>query len=289
MAWQIDLTAESHAAIFAEMVEAAADADAVTFYQPNDDAPWQVTVLTHTLPDAAKINAALLVASEIAGTAPPLAEITALPTQDWLAENRKAFPPLDIGKFWIYGSHITASVPAGKIGLKINAGQAFGSGSHATTHGCMVMLEKHGNNNAAKIIDIGCGSGILAMAAARLYPDAVVIAVDNDIKAVDMVVENCTHNDLTARITAGLSDGYDSDLVRDSAPYDIILANILPNPLIEMAHDAALVLAPRGRLILSGLLDSQQDKVIAGHEIHGLSLIDSFSHNGWATLVMAHK
>ena len=285
--WQITFMVPDAADEIAEMMQAAVDAEGISIHRDDDNDPWFVMLITATEPEEAHVNNSLATACEVMGQATTTAGITLLPSRDWLAENRKSFPPLDIGRFWIYGAYVTDPVPEGKIGLKIDAGQAFGSGTHATTYGCIMMLEKYCPERAGlKMADIGCGSGILAMAAAKIKPDADIIAVDNDPLAVETTRENAADNGVGSIIRFDLSDGYKADLVQNNAPYDVILANILPSPLIEMAPDAIPCLAEGGIIILSGLLDDQQDKVITAHEKLGLTLKDNLVHNGWATLVM---
>ncbi len=285
--WQLQFTMDEQPDVFVEMLMAAMDAETATTHQDDLDEPWQVAIFTENQPDQSQVDRALQEAENIAGIPAPQVVITAVEDKDWLLENRKSFPPLDIASFWIYGDHITDPIPDGKIGLKINAGQAFGSGTHATTHGCVTMLEKHCPDQVdLTIADIGCGSGILAMAAAKLHPTSQIIAVDNDILAVDTTQENIENNNVAAMIKTGLSDGYAADLVQENAPFDVILANILPTPLMAMAKDAATALAEDGILILSGLMEQHQDDVVKAHEEEGLALMDQLNVNGWMTLVM---
>ena len=291
--WQITFEVSGEVSggveVIAEMMEAGVDARGVSVHRGGDEEAWCVMLMTEGVPDEEHIRVCLGRACEIVGQAMPEVRVAKLPARDWLAENRKSFPPLDIGRFWIYGSHVEDSIPDGKIGLKIDAGQAFGSGSHATTRGCIVMLEKHCPEEAElKITDIGCGSGILAMVAAKLRPDAEVIAADNDARAVLIATQNATDNDV-GRIKVGLSDGYQGALVKEGMPYDVIMANILPSPLIDMAGDAAKALAEDGMIILSGLLDDQQDKVITAYRGFGLYVADKYSHDGWASLVLRKR
>lgn len=284
--WQISFTVPDQADVFAEMVDAAVNAETQSTHRDHDDDPWQVMLIITHEPDEAAVERALDAAARITAIEVSGLAITALPPTDWLAENRKSFPPLDIGGFWIYGNYVTTPVPAGKIGLKIDAGEAFGSGTHATTHGCVAMLEQYcPSKEGLKIADIGCGSGILAMAAAKLHPDALIIAVDNDPIAVEVAARNCQNNDV-GFIDTGLSEGYKAEQVQTHAPYDLILANILPSPLIDMSADAVAALAPHGVIILSGLMTIHRDRVVAAHEALGLRLIDQMVVKDWVTLVM---
>lgn len=294
-AWQIRVEVSGGSAeaghVFADLLEAALDAEAVSLHREDGDGDdWLISILTAERPADEQINTALDEAARLVGGVASNLHIQPLAEQDWLAENRKSFPPLEIGPFWVYGTHIADPVPEGKIGLCLDAGQAFGSGSHATTAGCMQLIENHlPRTGRIRIADIGCGSGILAMGAAKWNPDAFIIAADNDQRAVDTTVENAARNGVDASITCGLSDGYSATLVIDHAPYDMILANILPGPLIDMAADAAGVLAETGILIVSGLLEDQQQRVIAAHEQVGLECIDSVLTSGWAALALRHR
>ena len=285
--WQITFSIPDQADMITEMIDAAFACEGFSIHRDADDDPLSVMMITDHEPDESRLSAVLAEACEIAGQPSTTADISRLPARDWLAENRKSFPPLDIGRFWIYGAYVDQSPPEGKIGLKIEAGQAFGSGTHATTYGCIMMLEKYCPDKPGQsIADIGCGSGILAMAAAKIRPDAVIIAVDNDPISVDTAHDNAVENSVSQLIQCGISDGYKADLVQENAPYDVILANILPSPLIDMAQDAVRCLADEGVLIMSGLLDDQQQQVIEAYEALGLKLMDHMVHNGWATLVM---
>ena len=293
-AWQLTFTVQGgqdgSGHIFADLLEAALDAEAASLHHEEDDASWHVSLLTADKPDATRISAAMAEAARLTDASADDLAITALPETDWLAENRKSFPPRAIGSFWIYGTHISDPVPEDAIGLCLDAGQAFGSGSHATTSGCIRMLEVHlPRAGAIRIADIGCGSGILAMAAAKWNPDAAVVAVDNDPKAIETTLENTERNAVAAAITCGVSDGYQAPVVQADAPYGMILANILPGPLIDMAADAVAALAPDGVLILSGLLEDQQDRVIEAHAAHGLDCTDRIIVAGWTALVFRHK
>jgi len=288
--WQISFNVLDQVDAVAEMVEAATATEAVSFYRACDEDPWLVHIICTEEPNREKVEIALDTASAITGQDISDLRIANLPATDWLSENRKSFPPLDIGRFWIYGSHIAEPVPDGKTGLCVDAGQAFGSGTHGTTEGCITMLEKHmPDHQSVRLADIGCGSGILAMAAAKLRPDAEIIAVDNDPVAVNVAAQNTKDNSVDGIIRTGVSDGYQSDLVQQYAPYDMILANILPGPLVAMAGDAASALSHNGVLILSGLLENQATHVVEAHVEHGLALKDRIILKGWATLVMEHE
>jgi ribosomal protein L11 methyltransferase len=208
--------------------------------------------------------------------------------RDWLAESYRALPPFVVGKFYIYGSHYTGPKPGDKIPLLIEAATAFGSGEHGTTSRCMLAIE-HVKENGFKprnILDMGCGSGILAAAAAKLWPDVPVFAADNDPECVIVTNRHLAANGIT-NVYAYQSEGYDGvSPVWKDAPYDFIIANILARPLIEMAEEQSRALAKGGYLVLSGTLKEQAADVLAAYTPHGLSLTGEFPGEEWMTLLL---
>lgn len=285
--WQVTLKLTGEQDIAGEILQAASDADTVSFLRDQDDEPWDVICICQAIPDQMRLDLAAQVLKTDFAMQLTQPVISAVPDIDWLQKNWLDMKPLDIGRFWIYGTHITDDVPTGKTGIQLDAGMAFGTGNHATTHGCILLAEKHikphGN---VMIADIGAGSGILAMAAAKINPSSRIIAVDNDPVAVAVMQENVTHNNTEDQITCGISDGYQSALVADHMPYDVIMANILPLPLIAMADDAAKALGEGGKIILSGLNLKHADEVIAAHEAAGLSHVESLPIGDWMAVLM---
>ena len=215
-------------------------------------------------------------------------------SRDWLAENRADFPALAIGRFWIYGSHINEARPAASLPLLVDAALAFGSGTHPTTAGCLMALElvamkqKPGYGTpTSRILDMGCGSAILAMAARRLYPSAYVMASDIDGPSVRTAAENRRLNHFApAGFEALEATGFRHPIIKKRAPYQLIFANILAPPLKAMAGDLSRSLAPSGHAILSGLLSHQANAVIARYRTHGLMLVQKLEIDGWATLIL---
>ena len=292
--WEIRLTVADHAEVFAEIVAAACGSDAMSFHRDSEGQDWQVSVIAGAEPAGARLSRAVDEAARLTGTAPSSRTVRAVPDRDWLEENRRSFPPLDIACFHIRGNHVETPPPRDRIVLRLDAGRAFGSGTHATTHGCLVMLERHlagieaPGGRPLRVADIGCGSGILAMAAAKLRPDAEVVAVDNDPVAIGVAEGNAAANGVASGIAFGVSDGYGAGLVRGGSPFDLILANILPAPLVEMAPDAASRLAAHGALVVSGLNEGHADGVVEAHGAAGLALCDRFSLDDWVALVFRH-
>jgi ribosomal protein L11 methyltransferase len=184
------------------------------------------------------------------------------------------------------------SVPPGTIPFEIDASLAFGTGQHATTSGCLAALDKlqRGGKAFANVADIGTGTGLLAFAAVALWPEARVIATDIDPVAIDVARDNAAINRVTlghagGELLLGVADGMDSPLLAARAPFDLIVANILAGPLIELAPDFAKALAPGGTVVLAGLLDGQADGVIGAYEELGLKLAERGSGQ-WPVLVL---
>lgn len=208
-----------------------------------------------------------------------------LPERDWLAENRRAFPPLRIGRFFLHGSHWTGRVPAGAVALEIDAAEAFGTGEHPSTSGCLLALDGLARRyRFRRPLDIGTGSGILAIAAARRLHRRV-LASDIDCGAVRVAARHVKRNGLGGRVRLVRAPGYRSRALRQS-DYDLVFANILARPLARMARDLKRALAPGGVAILSGLLRSQEPLVLAAHRLQHLSLERRLVLDGWSTLVL---
>jgi ribosomal protein L11 methyltransferase len=210
-----------------------------------------------------------------------------LAARDWVSENLKAFPPIAVAGFWIHGGH-TRAPDATLTPIVIDTGPAFGSGEHATTEGCLVAIDDlAGKRTVGRALDMGCGSGILAIAMVKRWPDAIVLGVDNDPPSVRFAREAAVANGVAGTVRIVEGDGYLAPEVAELGPFDMIAANILSRPLIAMAPDLARHLAPGGNAILSGLLVDQAARVIAAHEDLGLDLTGRRDLRGWATLVMA--
>ena len=211
---------------------------------------------------------------------------------DWLAENRKAFPALHLGPFWIYGSHITQVQPAGSLPLLVEAAQAFGSGTHPTTQACLLALaeQRKKKRPLRRILDMGCGSAILAMAAQRLFPAANIFAVDNDPVSVRTARENRRKNQISPmKMWAIFSEGFADRTVSRNGPYDLIMANILAGPLRRMAADLTRNLRPGGRLILSGLLHHQAQQLVGDYLARKLTLEMRLDLDNWCCLVFRKR
>jgi len=209
----------------------------------------------------------------------------ALADADWLAMALSGLPPVRAGRFFVYGAHDRGRIPPDVVALRIEAGAAFGTGHHGTTAGCLEaydrILTEHGP--APRVLDVGCGTGVLAVAAARTG-SAVALGVDIDPVSVRIANENAALNQADARFVH--ADGLDDPQVTDAAPYDLVFANILAQPLIELAPAIAGALRPGGTAILSGLLRPQAGAVRAAYESAGLRLAEELHKDAWTTLAL---
>ncbi len=213
--------------------------------------------------------------------------VSELPETDWVAHVKRELAPVEAGRFFVFGSHDADKVPADCEPLLIEAAMAFGTGHHGTTLGCLKALDKLVDQgfHAKNTIDVGCGTAVLAMAAARIWPENVR-ASDIDQQAVDVAEANVRANNLEGRVTCLEAAGFAHDDIEAAAPYDLVFANILMAPLIGLAPDMAEFLAPNGYAILSGILNEQADEVIRVYEENGIKLISRDEITEWTTLTL---
>jgi ribosomal protein L11 methyltransferase len=248
------------------------------------DGGWRVEGFATAAPERALIEANLALAWTGRGDLPPDLVIERVPPRDWLAENQASFPPLRAGRYFIRGSHHRGPAPAGAIALVIDAATAFGSGEHATTRGCLLALDALARRRRfARVLDMGTGTGILAMAAAKTWRRRVT-ARDIDAEAVRVAARNAAVNGVGALIDLRRSAGYRG--LGRAGRFDLVFANILARPLMLMAGDLARALAPGGVAVLSGLLARQERAILAAHRARGLRLLRRFPLSGWHTLLL---
>jgi len=249
--------------------------------EPNA-AEWTIETYSRvSLLDAA-LEIKLALATAAAGGAVVDIVESRLPERDWLAENRRAFPPQSIGRFLVRGSHWRESAPAGAIVLEIDAASAFGTGEHSSTRGCLLALDRLAWRRRFRYPrDIGTGSGILAIAAAKLLHRPVA-ASDVDPVAVQVARHHVRHNGLARLVRVECAAG----IARRGAGCDLVFANILARPLALMARDLARAIRPGGVAVLSGLLRRQEAGVLAAYRPQGLTLDFRLVIEGWSTLVL---
>jgi ribosomal protein L11 methyltransferase len=233
----------------------------------------------------AELIGALALAEAVSGVAVPLMR-AGVEAEGWLARTYESFPEQLVGRrFSVRGTHLTGPSAAGRVTLTLDAGVAFGSGEHGSTRGCLRAFEKLAYRRPRRILDIGTGSGILAMAAAKLL-HRKVLATDIEPWSVGVAARNARANGVGGLVRARLADGWSHPVVRGGGPYDLVFANILARPLCAMAKHLAAHLAPGGTVILAGLLNSQARMVLAAHRCHGLRLDFALREGNWTTLVL---
>ena len=219
--------------------------------------------------------------------------VSELPEVDWVAKVRRELSPVEAGRFYVFGSHDLDKVPeilaqGNRIALQIEATVAFGTGHHGTTLGCLRAWDRLYSDGLrpAKVADIGCGTAVLAMAAAAVLPDALVIASDIDQVAVDVAEANVAINAMQGRIRCLEAAGFAHPEIKATAPFDLIFANILKGPLIELAPDMAAHTARDGIVILSGLLVVQAEAVTAAYLSAGFTPVSREDLGEWSALVL---
>ncbi len=212
--------------------------------------------------------------------------IEQLPAKDWVSETQAGLAPVHAGRFLVYGSHDADKVMNDVVPLLVNAGMAFGTGHHGTTAGCLRIFSEllDANLKISTVLDLGCGAGVLAMAAAKTLPDADILATDIDPDAIDVTDQNMIENDVQGRIDTAVADGFDNPALRNRQ-FDLIFANILAGPLMGLANDIEAAIAPGGYVILSGILDEKADQVAEHFRERGLQVTPQPSLEGWTSLL----
>jgi ribosomal protein L11 methyltransferase len=231
----------------------------VTSREVSRDGPWRIEIFGEG--DKAAVAAAI-------GTGWRWEELA---DRDWVAENQRSFQPFAVGPFWVHPSHDAGSMPAGLLPLRIDAGMAFGTGTHATTSGCLKMLATIDRAETANAVDVGCGSGILAIAMAKLW-QRPVIGGDNDAEAVEVARENAVLNGVGKLCRFVHAIGLRHNELQAPKPYDLVAANILAGPLMELSESFSAAVRPGGRTLLSGLLLEQAEDVLAVYRRWGFVL-----------------
>ncbi len=242
---------------------------------------WEVGGYFEAAPD----EVALALLAAVHGAKPFV--ISELPEVDWVAKVRRDLSPVVAGRFFVYGSHDADKVPPDAVALLIEASMAFGTGHHGTTLGCLRALDRLATQGyvGRSVADVGCGTAVLAMAAARLWP-GLVLASDIDEVAVEVAQANIAANGLSGRVECLQAAGVDHPRLRAAAPFDLVFANILKGPLITLAPEISSRISPGGRVILSGILNEQADEVLDVYSRLGNSLDHIEKIDDWTTLTM---
>src|SRR5882757_4314832 len=253
-----------------------------SFAEP--DGRWSIALHFRRPPDEAAVRVQI---AQTAGAAMAEALVfeTLAPT-DWVRRSLEGLTPVAAGRFTVHGAHDRARVRANRIGIEIEAALAFGTGHHGTTRGCLLALDELIKGRRPwNILDVGTGTGVLAIAAAKALRRPI-LASDIDRRAVTVARENARLNRAGAEVETIHAAGVATRRFRQRAPYDLILANILLEPLERLATPIARLVAPNGHVVLSGLLLSQATPALAHYRARGLVLVRRIRLEGWMTLVL---
>jgi ribosomal protein L11 methyltransferase len=252
--------------------------------------PWRIEIFGEAGDPA--VAEAIAAGGTALGRPMPQWSWETLPDTDWVAENQRSFRPFAVGPFWVHPSHVADGMPAGLLPLRIDAGLAFGTGTHATTRGCLELLATLDPGETTNAVDIGCGSGILAIAMAKLWK-RIVMGGDNDPEAVAVAQENARLNGVADLCRFVVSTGLRAAELQERTPYDLIVANILAGPLVELSDSFAAAVRPGGRTMLSGLLIEQADHILSVYGRRGFAFerrIDLETGGAWwRTLVLRRQ
>ncbi|UTW54441.1 50S ribosomal protein L11 methyltransferase [Kordiimonas sp. SCSIO 12610] len=245
----------------------------LSYFEQPGDANWKIELFVTGTPDENMLKALL---RDAALKSVPYS-LEKLEDRDWVSESQKLLKPVEAGRFYIYGSHDADSLPQDTINILIDAGQAFGTGQHETTWACLHTLDTIADTVKPKtILDLGTGTGVLAIAAKNLWPDSDILATDIDPIAIDVTVQNMDVNDVKISDKFGdkgircvTAEGLGHSSFTEYGPFDLITANILAGPLIDLAPALTAILRPGGTLILSGLLLTQEKEVLDAYRHQG--------------------
>ena len=259
----------------------------------NNPAVWELTAYFEGKPDKASIAMIQSLMPSAAGAKPVLEK---LPEEDWLTISQAGLQPVQAGRFYVHTGTNGGAPPKGAKIFLIEASQAFGTGGHETTHGCLEMLDrmKQRGSRFDHVVDIGTGTGLLAFAAHHLWPRATVTASDIDPVSVDVTADNARINDVllgqaAGRVALCVASGIDHEMILKRAPYDLVTANILAGPLIELAPALSAILRDGGTLILAGLLAGQADAVASAYRAEGLRLAERRDRGEWPCLRLVKR
>lgn len=241
---------------------------------------WEVGAYFDDEPDEVSI---LILENAFEATGIVISEI---PETDWVSKVKRELSPVEAGRFFVFGDHDSEKLPQDRVGLLIEASMAFGTGHHGTTKGCLLALDSliSKNKRLDNVIDIGCGTAVLAMAVGKVS-SSKIIASDVDQVAVEVALANLKANKLQNRIDCLEAMGFENELIKSNAPFDLIFANILKPPLIDLAPSIRIYLKSGGHAIVSGILDVQASEIIEVYHQNNLKVLDRIDIGEWVTLI----
>jgi len=252
-----------------------------------DDGTWSVSAHFAQAPDEAFVRS--LVAHAVDADAAAALVFETVEARDWVRASLDALAPVSAGRFVVHGSHDRARIRANQTGIEIEAALAFGTGHHGTTRGCLMLLnEVLRRSRPGSVLDLGTGTGVLAIAAAKALRRNI-LATDIDPRAVQVARDNARLNGVVNLIEAVCAVGMSAPAFKARAPFDLVLANILANPLRRLAPQIAAHLAPRATVILSGILPEQLRSVVASYRGQGLELVKTIELEGWSSVLLDRR
>ncbi|MCW5647435.1 MAG: 50S ribosomal protein L11 methyltransferase [Sphingopyxis sp.] len=275
-------------------LDALPEAPVVVTREIDEDAgQWQLDAYMDDKPGAALLT---LLQSLVPSAKGAKAVVAELPEQDWVTLSQQGLEPVQAGRFFVHTSSHADRIPPGTTRFLIDASQAFGTGGHDTTAGCLAMLDRLARQGASprNIADIGTGTGLLAFAAMALWPRARTIASDIDPASIFVTRDNAAINRVPlgrggGRLALAVAPGTDHPAIRHRAPYDLVIANILAGPLITLAPDIGAATAPGGHAILAGLIARQMEPVLAAYRAQGFRLAARGGSAEWPCLLLVKR
>jgi ribosomal protein L11 methyltransferase len=260
--------------------------DALTLFEAPEEG-WRIEAYFAELPDAEELRSTI---ATFTGLDVPHIEVAEVPALNWVAISQAALPPVRAGRFTVHGTHDRGRVARGPNAILIDAGEAFGTAHHATTYGCLAAIDRLTRQRRfMRVLDLGCGSGILAIAVARVMPAAEIVATDMDPTSVEVARQNIAANTAPGRVATYVAAGLGHPRLRRRRPFDLVVANILADPLMRLARDIRRAVAPGGKLVLSGILIPQAPAVIAAFVDQGFALDRHDRVTGWSTLTLSRR
>ena len=287
--WQINIKVlQKDINIVSERLESCTDV--LSIFELNGNEFCEISGITKITADKGEANVVVRELVQQLNLQPTDFSIEMLPDRDWLAENRASFPCLSYGRFLIHGSHNRPKTTNGYLNIELEAGRAFGSGSHESTAGCLLsLLHLFKVISPKRVMDLGCGSGILSIASVKLWPSVKTLALDIDHDAVETTLENIKVNKVWRQVRCEHSNGFPRVRPGTSKKYDLIIANILVQPLIALAPHSTSFLRNGGYIVLSGLLETQEREILAVYNSLGFRVVSRKRLKGWTTFILKYK